>query len=78
MFLNKKYLTHSLQINISKRKTQSIAFSHAISFNKINVLITKLDPDHIRSVIARAIVAVDRMQRALFLFLFILFIDLDE
>ncbi len=78
MFLNKKYLTHSLQINISKEKTQSIAFLYAISFNKINVLITKLDPDHIRSVIARAIVAVDRMQRALFLFLFILFIDLDE
>lgn len=78
MFLNKKHLTHSLQINISKEKTQSIAFSHAIIFNKINVLITKLDPDHIRSVIARAIVAVDRMQRALFLFLFILFIDLDE
>jgi len=67
-----------LKINISKKKTQPIAFSHAISFNKINVLITKLDPDHIRSVIARAIVAVDRMQRALFLFLFILFIDLDE
>ncbi|KFF87816.1 hypothetical protein JL05_06885 [Serratia nematodiphila DZ0503SBS1] len=78
MFLNKKYLTHSLKINISKEKTQSIAFSHIINFNKINVLITKLDPDHIRSVIARAIVAVDRMQRALFLFLFILFIDLDE
>ncbi|PHI45019.1 hypothetical protein B9T65_24205 [Serratia marcescens] len=78
MFLNKKYLTHSLKINISNEKTQSIAFSHIINFNKINVLITKLDPDHIRSVIARAIVAVDRMQRALFLFLFILFIELDE